>query len=230
MKVQRTFDAAVTAIVSGVGAASIPTNGTARSFADIVFVVDESGSMAQEHGFLPGSVSNVQTFLMSSGFTPGFGLTGYGGGGTDNLGHAFAIGSGLSGTAAEFGSAAGGLRRSGSFEDGYSAINYALGTYSFTPGASVTQVLVTDEDRDNGNASLDYSSVLADLQSQNISLVALTEAHILALSGVAGLSADGTDVLVQSGTTFTAVPFDTVVSSDMTVADYVALALAAQAG
>lgn len=47
--------------------------------AEIVIVVDESGSMSQEHAWLPGMISNLETSLLLEGIGPNkYGLVGFG--------------------------------------------------------------------------------------------------------------------------------------------------------
>ena len=56
--------------------------------------------------------------------------------------------------ASDFATAASNLVTSGSFEDGYSAIDYTFNNYNFRSDAVKNFILVTDEDRDNGNNAL----------------------------------------------------------------------------
>ena len=75
---------------------------------EVIFVVDESGSMGGEHAFLPGFVTDLDARLTAAGVTSRqFGLTGFGGGGVGNLGRTFNVGGMLLGSAATSGRAEG---------------------------------------------------------------------------------------------------------------------------
>lgn len=218
--------AAWTCLLASTALATSPILAQAASYADVIFVVDESGSMSGEHAFLADFVTGIETNLASNGITLNFGLTGYGGGGSTNSGHAFLLDGNLYGDAAAFSTAAGGLVISGSTEDGYAALNFALNTYSLTPNASVTFVLVTDEDRDNTDATLDFNSILADLNAVGANLVVVVDAQIQTSTGADGISTDGSTVLVQNGSTTTTATYASISSNQgNTTQDYVALAL-----
>lgn len=132
-----------------------------NTMADIVFVVDESGSMAGEHNWLGSMAAGFNTQLSTAGVTDArFSLIGYGGGGGGNNGRVVAGANSV--TAALFATATGSLVTSGSQEDGYAGINYALSNVTMRGGAALNVILVTDEDRDNATANT-YASILAAL-------------------------------------------------------------------
>lgn len=127
-------------------------------FADVVFAVDESGSMSGEHAWLGGMVTNLEAGLVGAGVgvTPFFnqyGLTGFGtslhGGGASQIPHKHTVGAGDYGTAAQLSAATGGLVINGGTEDGWRAIDFVVNNYTFRTGSGRNIVLVTDEDRDN---------------------------------------------------------------------------------
>jgi len=133
--------------------------------ADVVVIVDESGSMSGEQRWLGTMIPQLDAALESEGLTSNrFGLVGFGSGRPDLLGRSVPVGGANFGTAAEFTTATNNLLVSGGFEDGYSAIYFALNNYSFRESAAVNFILVTDEDRDNGNSSLNFTNILAGLQ------------------------------------------------------------------
>jgi len=211
------------AIAGGVSEAQVtPSN------AEVVFLVDESGSMGGEHNFLPGFVTDLEAQLAGNGVTSQFGLVGYGNGlgGGANLGRTFPVGTGLLGNATEFGVAAGNLVLSGGFEDGYSAIDFALQNYPAMAGVSRTFVLVTDEDRDNGNNALDFNSLRTALNNQGISLVVIVNGNITTNQGAQALATDGTTAFVQNGAGFVTAPLGSTAGGfGTTDADYIQLAL-----
>jgi hypothetical protein len=148
----------------------------AADYADVIVVVDESGSMSGEHSWLPGMINSLESRLFSAGVGSGadanrYALVGYGKSGVGLEGRLLAN---LGGTGA-FGTAAGSLVTSGSTEDGYSGIDFAFDMLSgsFRAGAAVNVILVTDEDRDNTNAALTFASINSLLGSYNALLNAV---------------------------------------------------------
>ncbi|WP_017716408.1 hypothetical protein [Kamptonema formosum] len=219
----------------------------AASFADFVFIVDESGSMAGEHSWLGSTIGNLEAALQAKGVGSGFeenryGLLGFGGyyGGSfyrnigvtyGSLERSIPVGYSLLGSAYEFANATRYLVSNGSFEDGYSAINYALNNYSFREGAAVNFVLVSDEDRDNGNGSLNFNSILSGLQQKNALLNVVVNHQLTGENGQQAIGADaqGNAFLTDGQGGFTTIASGAGVSYrsfGTTKADYVNLAWA----
>lgn len=222
--------AAAAMAVAGTPALAAPT------FADIVSIVDESGSMAGEHAWLGGMVGSLDTRLIAAGLTAGnnFGLVGFGGGGAGNSGRQINVGGGQFGTSAQYATATGSLVTSGGTEDGYAGINFANG-YTYRAGAARNYILVTDEDRDNTNAALTYASILASLSGSNTLLNAVVNASftcddggvgaVLGVhSGGLGYRADGLGGFIAATNCILSTDFGT------TDTDYVNLALASGGG
>ncbi|MEL6351479.1 MAG: PEP-CTERM sorting domain-containing protein [Cyanobacteria bacterium J06627_28] len=139
----------------------------AASTSDTLVIIDESGSMGGEQAWIQNMIQALDVDLQAAGVTNNrYGLVGFGKGGSGRLGRSINVGSGLFGNAADFASAAANdLVTSGSFEDGYSGIDFALNNYTFRGGAAKNIIFVTDEDRDNGNSGLNFASTLSSLQS-----------------------------------------------------------------
>ncbi len=169
----------------------------AASTADIIFVVDESGSMSGEHAWLGTMVTTLDSKLIAAGVTNNrYGLVGFGangGGGHPVAGHKHTVGGSDFGNAAQLSTATGGLVISGGTEDGWSGINTALTGYSFRGDAAVNIILVTDEDRDNYDTTLTYAGVLASLNAKNALLNVVVAATLKAAdnSTALGISSDG---------------------------------------
>ena len=198
--------------------------------ADVITVVDESGSMGGEHAFLTTAISNLDADLQAAGVTlNNYGLVGYGGhsAGGANSGHTHLVGGSDYGTAAQYSTAAGTLVTSGSIEDGYAGINFALNNYALRAGNFAHQIiLVTDEDRDNTNAALTAPSMLAALKAAGVVLNVIVN-NGFTVGGVAaiGVSADGTAYVADGAGGFTAMAGGVVGNGDGTTeTDYVALA------
>lgn len=144
--------------------------------ADIVFIVDESGSMAGEHTWLSSMVTSLETELVAAGeATNNFALVGFGcssghtGCSSSQSAHAHTVGSGDWGTASDLSTATSGLATSGGTEDGWQAIDFALTHYTFTSSA-INFILITDEDRDIVDSSLSYESMASALASSGVLL------------------------------------------------------------
>jgi hypothetical protein len=135
---------------------------------DIVFVVDESGSMGGEHAWISNMVSNLEAGLVAAGITGNrYAMVGYGSASPDPA--KITVGGGDWGTAGDLSAATALLKTDGGFEDGYKAIQFALDNYTFrtstaTESVGINFVLITDEDRDVGSTDT-YSSILANLSS-----------------------------------------------------------------
>ncbi|QUM78508.1 VWA domain-containing protein [Moritella sp. 24] len=195
---------------------------------NIVAVVDESGSMGGEHAWLPSMITSLNAALLTAAgvdaFSATYGLTGFGGNGGHRPGHKHLVGGGDFGTAGQFGAAAGSLNTSGSHENGFQAINYALNNYGYTAGAVKNLILVTDEDSD-GNTP--QASVIANLSRNNALLNAVIDVSFkcgdgtkaLGMSATKGYKADGSGGFT---TCLGATAYGGFVNS---LADYVDLAL-----
>lgn len=135
---------------------------------DIQTVVDESGSMSEEHAWLGTMMTQLDSALLSAAagdtLSAQYGLVGFGGSSYSGHedGHVHTVGSGDWGTATEFATATGGLVLNGATEDGYSGMSAALGV-SGQANSVRNLILVTDEDRDNinGQSVEDMASALA---------------------------------------------------------------------
>jgi len=145
----------------------------AATTADILFVVDESGSMEGAHNWLEGMIVNFDQELRNAGITSNrYALVGYGS--YDYEGHFDPHKHNSWMTPSGFKTEVGRLVSNGAEEDGYNAIHYALNNYSFRSAsnadAALNIILVTDEDRDKLNRSLTYGSMLTELEQFNAML------------------------------------------------------------
>lgn len=200
------------------------------SAAQIVFVVDESGSMSGEHAWLNGMVNSLDTALNAAGVVNNeYGIVGFG---SSSVAPRTVRAMGAL-PASNFTT---GLVISGGTEDGYAGINYAFTNAGF--GLDQTQavnvILVTDEDRDNWATSLNYNAI-RNLFGPNAILNAVVNGFFRDASGARalGIDADGNAYIADGsggytettgGTSSTTQDFGT------TTEDYVALALATGGG
>lgn len=182
-------------------ALAISLAGAAQA-ADIVFIVDESGSMGGEHAWLTNMVTSLETELVAAGETGNnYGLVGYGGsdaGGTYQQAHEHSVGGASFGSASDLSTATGSLVTSGGFEDGWQAIDFALSNYSFA-SSSINFVLVTDEDRDvTPGLSLSYAGMEAALDEAGVVLNSVVNAYVTSDAGSA-VGTNGSDAYVADG-------------------------------
>ncbi len=158
----------------------------AATTADIIFVVDESGSMAGEHKWISNMVSTLNTGLVNAGVTGNrYGLVGYGANsGHGTAGHDHTVGSGLFGNASQLAAASLGLVATGGTEDGYEAIKFGFDNYKFRSNAAVNFILVTDEDRDVlGGTNLTVTAMKGQFKRNNALLNTVVDAKLKDGSG-----------------------------------------------
>lgn len=214
-------------------AAALSQSVMAATTADIVFVVDESGSMGGEHAWLAGMVTSLDAALNTATVTGNqYGLIGYGGGTNHTTGHGHDVGGVGSqwGTAAEASTAMGGLLTNGSFEDGYEAMKYGFDNYSTRSGAAVNYILVTDEDRDvTGGSSITYTDMVNLFDGKNALLNVVVNSNFSGTigNGALGVDSDATAYRADGSGGFTTEVGGTAGPGfGSTVADYVNLAFA----
>jgi len=201
---------------------------------DIMFVVDESGSMSGEHAWIGGMVTQLDSALNAAGVTGNqYALVGYGRSSPNSDPHSIAVGGGVWGTAAELSTAAGGLVAYGGEEDGYEAMDYGLANYTWRSGAVSNIILITDEDRDV-TTSQTYAGMLANLNAADSLLNVVVNAGFqdAAQTSVLGVSADLTPYKADGsgGYTTGTSPGAATTGYYNTIADYVDLAWDVDAG
>ncbi|WP_298850495.1 Ig-like domain-containing protein [uncultured Aquimonas sp.] len=198
--------------------------------ADVVFVVDESGSMSGEHAWLADVGLPLEAHLATNGVGVGAAINRYGVLGYDPVPRPLPVEGANLGSIRGFEAAAALLRIAGSgTEDGWRAVRYVLQQYALRPEVARNIILVTDEDRDNTDATITYDSLLAELLAERATLNAVVDVQLrcgdnsvavgLAAAGV-GFKADGRGgYTVCSGARAQG-------GYGTTIADYVNLALA----
>jgi len=206
-----------------------PAVAPAAPYADVIVVMDESGSMSGEQAFIGPAMIALNTGLIGKGLSPNqFGLVGFGASAGHGIpGHTHSVGGGAFGTAAQFNAATGSLVVSGGSEDGYSGIAHAL-TYPFRAGSARNIILVTDEDRDNEGGP-NYAAVLAGLQAKNAILNVIVNADLRngANQTALGIDSEGNAFIADGMGGFTISPGGHVAGAfGTTAADYINLAFA----
>ncbi|MEC4816218.1 MAG: PEP-CTERM sorting domain-containing protein [Scytonema sp. PMC 1069.18] len=177
------FMSATSAVFALTNAIAPRANAANVKAVDTIVIVDESGSMAGEQAWLQQVIPSLESAFKTANYGSGsdtnrYGLVGFGSGlNPGNLGRSLTANGNLFFDASQYSTASSSLRTSGSFEDGYSAIDFVLNNYNFRPGVVTNFILVTDEDRDNGNNSLTSQNTLSNLQSQGILLNAVINAR-----------------------------------------------------
>lgn len=199
--------------------------------ADVLVVIDESGSMSGEQRWIaevvPQLDQNLQAFGVGSESQENlYGLIGFGD--SRVVPRSLLLGGKLLGSPTEFVQAANGLRVNGGTEDGWRGIEFALDTYPRRSGAVVNIILATDEDRDNTNSSITFNTVQAKLQANRALLNAVVNATIRCADNTSALGMDSTGVgyVADGNGGFTTCTGARAVSgSGTTVANYVNLAV-----
>ncbi|GIW92549.1 MAG: hypothetical protein KatS3mg110_0590 [Pirellulaceae bacterium] len=171
---------------------------TGVPYADIVVVMDESGSMAFAQQFSVGMVAAIDAGLAAAGIGDGtrginrFGLVGFGD--ANVVPRAIPVGAGgaLFGTAAEYAVAAGQLTETGAIEDGWLALHFTVDTYRplMRPEAAKFVILVTNEDRDQVDPTATFNNTLAKLQSAGIKLEGILSVQIVDANNNPALALD----------------------------------------
>ncbi|NPU92354.1 MAG: PKD domain-containing protein [Gammaproteobacteria bacterium] len=199
--------------------------------ADVLVVIDESGSMSGEQRWVADVVPSLEQNLVSYGVgSEGqsnlYGLIGFGD--SRVVPRSLLLGGKLLGSPAEFVQASSGLRVNGGTEDGWRGIEFALDTYPRRSGAVVNIILATDEDRDNTNSAITFNTVLAKLQANNALLNAVVNATLRCGNNTPALGMDSTGVgyVADGSGGFTTCSGARAISgSGTTVANYVNLAV-----
>lgn len=134
--------------------------------ADVLVVIDESGSMRGEQRWIAEVVplleANLQAYGIGSESQSNlWGLVGFGN--RSVVPRSLLLDGELLGDSDAFVSASGSLVTNGGTEDGWRGVNFALDEYPRRNGAAVNVILATDEDRDNTQGSITFDSILEKL-------------------------------------------------------------------
>jgi len=165
----------------------------------ILFGVDESGSLAPQHDFLDSFVPSLDQSLAGAGVSSRqYGLIGYGS--ASVAPREIPVGGMQFGTAQEFVDAAQNLLTNGGTEDGYAAIQFGVDNYTFasSSGTKRVYVLVTDEDRDNTDPNLTFQSIQAALTDNDITLAGIVNQQMQDPNGVNGVGANESQTFVDA--------------------------------
>lgn len=188
---------------AGLAAAVLMSSATVAApiTADVVFLVDESGSMSGEHSWLGNMIQDLETGLTGQGVGVSVGnrysLVGYGG--SSNTDHyapnPHDMDTGTTsvddwGSATQFQAATGSLTIGGSTEDGWNALDWAMSNLTYRNDAAVNFVLVTDEDRDNVNGDLSTGGLKSGLGKLNALLNVVVNNSFSCNSGGAAIGVD----------------------------------------
>jgi len=135
----------VFALILGI---SMAGSASAASFADVAFVIDQSGSMGGEFAWLGSSISTINTAITNAGITARYGVAGYEDtAGTEYGGNAWVdLTTNINSVVSEVNSAS----TYGGTEYGYHAVEWAANNFSWNGGNyAKVMVLITDEDPDD---------------------------------------------------------------------------------
>ncbi|MEM7129488.1 MAG: VWA domain-containing protein [Chloroflexota bacterium] len=142
------------------------TDGGVR-LADIVFLIDSSGSMAEEINDVRDNVNAFAQALLNSNVDFRLGLVRFGNNTVIDSANPFVFNNGIlldNDDIATFQSWIGTLGAGGGLEPGYLAVRYAIEQFDFRTGAQKIFIMITDEDSDS-NSGTDH---IANLEKQAV--------------------------------------------------------------
>ena len=150
-----------------------PDSGGGYRLTDIIFLMDNSGSMAEEQNAVSNNVIDFVDNLKSSGIDFALGLCRYGS--SSYSGNPIIEDNGQLTRDAEYFKNNVWTRNvtSGSREPGYYAITQSSSGFSFRPGSQKVFIIITDETPDQGSSSM--NDALSACLNNSITLFALTE-------------------------------------------------------
>ncbi len=137
---------------------AVPKESGGVRLADIVFLIDTSGSMGGEIAAVRDNCVTFADALAASEIDYRLGLVEFGHSGKDNPG---VIGGGLTADPNLFKQWVSTLTASGSYEPGFEAIRMAIQDYDFRTGAHKVFLIITDEDSDDHNTADTIDLILA---------------------------------------------------------------------
>lgn len=148
--------------------------GKSLNTADIVLVVDESGSM-EEQSWIASMIRQLESSLIDVGVTDNqYALVGFG---SWSVAPRFVTDPDNPWANAETAALrAGALLVNGGIEDGYWGIDYALQNLEFRPNSAKHVILLTDEDRDVEQSTITRESLSEKLLASGIALHAVVAA------------------------------------------------------
>lgn len=208
---KRNFCRTLLAGAFAAGMSSFPLTSSANQAplaADVIVVIDESGSMSGEQRWIGEMVPLLDGSLQQYGIGSEaqanmYGLVGFGN--RSVVPRTLQVDGEKLGSVEGFQTASDRLVTNGGTEDGWRGIDYALNEYPRRNGAAVNIILATDEDRDNTNSSITYESVRTLLEENRALLNAVVNARISCADGRRALGMDslGTGYVVDGEGGFT---------------------------
>lgn len=233
-----------TKIVVALAVMLLASTAFAASTADIIILVDESGSMSGEHAWISGMVSSLETALVAGGVEDNrYGVVGFGNinhdtaGGNSQDPHTHLLDGAAWGVASDItAKMTPGFDLYGGYEDGWDAIEFALANYGFRSDAAVNLILITDEDREAKWATATTNAQMETLLAKYGALLNVvvnnpfygTAGATGALASALGVDSDLNAYYADGSGGFTSSLGDGVVGNGYldTETEYVALALA----
>lgn len=175
-----------------------------QAAADVIFVVDESGSMVMEHEWIRTEVLHLDTQFRERGVGVGnrqnqFALVGFGRNSRDDI--TGIVLSQLT-TPAQFINASNQLQLTGLVEDGYAAIDFALENIPTRSETAKIMILITDEDRSILRLDLSRETIEQSLRREGFILNAVVNQGFLSdpqdnTSHALGLDGNGTSYIID---------------------------------
>lgn len=229
-------------VLDGVRYILLPSTGNTTQAANIILLVDESGSMIMQHSWIPEMIKQLDNALVNVGIgvdpRNNFGVIGFGDDCTTEAtaNQAFLTNESVTYVPADrIAELTQGLQTGGKYEDGYRAIASAFEQYTFGDRTSLF-ILISDEDRD-AISNITRGEIESMLAANEVVLNVVVSEEFTADGAQAfGIDAEGTafvydpssDVLFRNIDNFGVPVNDSGHGS--TNADYTQLALQAKGG
>lgn len=170
---------------------------------DTAVLIDLSGSMTGEFIWSGQLIPSLEARYLNAGIGlangNGYGLIGY-----EAIAYPKPVGGGDFGRYDEFVEETEKLRAFGGTEDGYIPIDHAINQYAFAPNSAKRLLLITDEDRDTVDHSLNYQNILESLTSTETNLAAIISVVLACESGeiALGMVSETTGIVETAGSNY----------------------------
>jgi hypothetical protein len=153
-----------------------PGQGGGSRAADIVFIMDNSGSMSDEQAAVATNVKDFVTQLAGSGIDYALGLCRYGS--STSSGNPIIEENGILTSNADYFKSSVWTKNvaNGGKEPGYYAIKQAASSFAFRPGAQKIFIIITDENPNQGGSTLDEAQAIC--VQNSTTLFALTNSGL----------------------------------------------------
>lgn len=161
--------------VAAIGTLSfgVATNVSAASFADVAFVIDQSGSMSSEFSWLGTSISTISSAIAAAGITANYGVAGY----ERTAGPPSNIFQDLTSDISLVTGAVNGVGTYGGLENGYDAAAWAQTGFNWTGGDYAKVVVLITDEAGQQSSTISESALGTAMTNSGILLNVITQSY-----------------------------------------------------